>query len=98
MDSYDKLKPYGICINGCIDGYSRNVIWLEAYTTSSDPKVITGYYSEAVARLGGCPRWVRSDMGTENTNVEAMQIFLREDHDDELSGERSFSKGQSKTN
>ncbi|KAJ8914173.1 hypothetical protein NQ315_016252 [Exocentrus adspersus] len=22
MDSYDKLKRYGICINGCIDGFS----------------------------------------------------------------------------
>ena len=28
IDSYDKLKPYGIAINGCIDGFSRNVIWL----------------------------------------------------------------------
>ena len=31
IDSYDKLKPYGICINGCIDGYSRYIIWLEAF-------------------------------------------------------------------
>ncbi|RXN14187.1 izumo sperm-egg fusion 1-like protein [Labeo rohita] len=23
MDSYDKLKPYGIAINGCIDSFSR---------------------------------------------------------------------------
>ena len=28
IDSYDKLKPYGICTNGCIDGFSRNIIWL----------------------------------------------------------------------
>ena len=26
IDSYDKLKPYGICINGCINGFSRNII------------------------------------------------------------------------
>lgn len=39
MDSYDKLKPYGICINGCIDGFSRHIIYLRAGSTSSDPKV-----------------------------------------------------------
>ena len=49
MDSYDKLKPYGICINGCIDGFSRKIIWLEAYYTSSDPTVIAGNYLKAVA-------------------------------------------------
>lgn len=40
MDSYDKLKPYGICINGCIDGYSRHIIWLRVGPTSSDPTEI----------------------------------------------------------
>lgn len=39
IDSYDKLKPYGICINGCIDGFSRHIIWLKAGMTSSNPKV-----------------------------------------------------------
>ncbi|KAF3832661.1 hypothetical protein F7725_026326 [Dissostichus mawsoni] len=76
LDSYDKLKPYGICINGCIDGYSRKTIWLNAYTTSSDPKLIGGYYMEAVQRLGGCPRLVRGDLGTENGYVRGIQRFL----------------------
>lgn len=39
VDSYDKLKPYGICINGCIDGFSRHIIWLRAGITASNPKV-----------------------------------------------------------
>ena len=26
MDGYDKLKPYGIAINGCIDGFSHCVL------------------------------------------------------------------------
>lgn len=72
LDSYDKLKPYGICINGCIDGFSRKIIWLNAYTTSSDPKLIGSYYIEAVERLGGCPRVVRGD-----------QRFLYINHADE---------------
>ncbi|XP_055063376.1 uncharacterized protein [Misgurnus anguillicaudatus] len=77
LDSYDKLKPFGICINGCIDGFSRKIIWMNAFTTSSDPKLIGGYYIEAVERLGGCPRIVRGDRGTENGKVRDCQRYLR---------------------
>nr|XP_046264635.1 uncharacterized protein LOC124069481 [Scatophagus argus] len=77
LDSYDKLKPFGICINGCIDGFSRKIIWMNAFTTSSDPKVIGGYYVEAGERSGGCPRIVRGDRGTENAKVRDFQRFLR---------------------
>ncbi|XP_013378745.2 uncharacterized protein LOC106150459 [Lingula anatina] len=78
LDSYDKLKTYGLCINGCIDGFSRQVIWLYVYRTSSDPKVIAGYYIEAVSAMEGCPNLVRGDMGTENGHVAQMQEFLSE--------------------
>jgi hypothetical protein len=44
IDSYDKLKPFGICINGCIDGFSRYIVWLEAYSTNSDPAIIASYF------------------------------------------------------
>ena len=27
-DGYDKLKPYGFPIHGCIDGWSRKILWL----------------------------------------------------------------------
>ena len=48
VDSYDKLKPYGICINGAVDGFSRMVIWLHANTTSSNPRVISDYFLDEV--------------------------------------------------
>ena len=37
MDGYDKLKPFGFCIHGAIDGYSRWVLWLEEASTNNDP-------------------------------------------------------------
>lgn len=74
VDSYDKLKPYGICINGCIDGFSRKVIWLKAALTSSDPHVIGGYFVEALEQAGGGPRIVRTDLGTENVVVRDIQV------------------------
>ncbi|KAJ8041260.1 hypothetical protein HOLleu_12026 [Holothuria leucospilota] len=47
MDSYDKLKPSGIAINGCIDGFSRKLVWLQANYTSSNPRIIADYFMTA---------------------------------------------------
>ena len=84
LDSYDKLKPYRVCINGCIDGFSRNIIWLKAYRTSSDPKIIAGYFIEAVSDREGCPMHVRGNMGSENSCVAYLQRFMRRDGTDRL--------------
>ena len=77
VDGYDKIKPYGICISGCIDGYSRKVLWLRAGSTNNDPYVVGGYFVDAVERLGGCPTIVRTDFGTENVCLREIQIMLR---------------------
>jgi hypothetical protein len=53
IDGYDKPKPFGLCVSGCIDGFSRKIIWLDVYKTNSDPKVIGGYYITAVQKLKG---------------------------------------------
>ena len=55
MDAYDKLKPYGISISGCIEGFSRYIVRMEAYTTNNDPRVIVDYFVSSAARLGGFP-------------------------------------------
>lgn len=78
VDGYDKLKPYGFCISGCIDGFSRKILWLKTAHTNNDPKVISGYYIETVKSITAVPRTVRTDMGTENIYIEDMQIYLHE--------------------
>jgi len=97
VDSYDKLKPYGICINGAVDGFSRMVIWLHAYSTSSNPRVIAGYFIDEVENRSGTPMRIRSDLGTENCSMGQMQMFLRGDHADEFS-ERCYITGSSNHN
>ncbi|KAF5280782.1 hypothetical protein FQR65_LT14981, partial [Abscondita terminalis] len=97
VDSYDKLKRYGICINGCIDGFSRHIIWLRASTTSNDPKVIANYYLTAISDLGGCALTVRSDCGTENVILETLQLVFR-DCFGTVSGRPSHIKGRSTAN
>ncbi len=42
-DGYDKLKPYGFPVHGCIDGFSRRLIWLKVSRTNNDPAVVAGW-------------------------------------------------------
>ena len=46
IDGYDKLKPFGFCMHGAIDGYSRRVLWLEVANTNNDPEIIGSYFIE----------------------------------------------------
>ena len=70
MDAYDKLKPYGISISGCIEGFSRYIVWMAVYATNNDPRIIADYFVSSAARLGGCPERLRADRGTENGPVQ----------------------------
>jgi hypothetical protein len=53
IDGYDKLKPFGFSVHGCIDGFSRRIIWLEVGTTNNDPGVIAYYYIQSIKLLQG---------------------------------------------
>ena len=71
------------------------MIWLNVYNTNNDPKIIGGYFLEAVERLAGCPRFVRGDYGTENGRVRDFQTFIRRNHPD---SDRSYIDGASTAN
>ena len=98
LDSYDKLKQFGFCINGCVDGFSRVIVWLSCSTTSSDPKIVGGYFIEAVMSHGGCPLVMRSDHGTENDIARSFQRFLRRSGNDPRAREMSYLEGPSTAN
>lgn len=76
IDSYDKRKPHGITVNGCIDAFSRCIIWLEAANTNGDQKVKSSYYLDSIRKRGGCPKRFRTDHGTENIYSQQMQMFF----------------------
>ena len=98
IDGYDKLKPFGICIHGAIDGFSRRVLWLEAGPSNNDPKIIAKYFIDCIREVGGVPKLIRSDCGTENIYVAGIQRFLRMDCDDVMNGGQSFLYGKSVSN
>lgn len=95
FDSYDKLKRYGICINGCIDGFSRYIIWLRAGMTSSDPRVVAGYYIDAIEEMQAIPLSIRCDFGTENGVIKTIQEDLRRHKNSSREG---FMQGKSQHN
>ena len=97
-DGCDKLKHFGFPIHGCIDGYSRRVLWLKVGTTNNNSNFIAHYYLQAVETLGGCPKLCQTDRGTENTIMAGIQRFFRRNGNDELSGEKAHRYGSSVTN
>lgn len=74
---------YGICINGCVDGFSRKVIWIN---NSSDPKIIGGYFMGALEACGDTPRVIHGYLGSENGHVRDIQRCLRRNQDDAIAG------------
>jgi hypothetical protein len=53
------LKPFGFAISGCIDGYSRRIMWLEVGPSNSNPHYIAKYYLDCVEKTGGLYKTVR---------------------------------------
>ena len=82
IDGWDKLKTYGLCIHGCIYGFSRRIIWLKAGPSNKNPFVVCKYFAESARMMQGLPCVIRADRGTENVNIELMQSMLRLDNED----------------
>ena len=53
-DGYDKLKPYGFPLHGCIDGYLSRILWLKVTKLNSHAKVPAAYYVDTMKELGVC--------------------------------------------
>ena len=78
-DGYDKMTPYGFPIHGCIDGYSRNILWLYVTKSNTFPSTITAFYLHAVSEFNGCPVNLITDAGTENGTMAGLHSFFRND-------------------
>lgn len=98
LNGYDKLKPFGFCIHGCIDGFSRRIMWLEVATTNNDSRLVAKYFLDTIRQVGGAPSIVHTDYGTENVKVAGIQRFLRRHGTDSFAGANSFMYGKSVSN
>ena len=98
VDGYDKLKPYGFPIHGCIDGFSRRVMWLKICQSNNDPSYIASMFHDCVKGNNGCPRVLRTDCGTENGSMAAMQCYFRSSGNDDQAGLNAHRYGSSPAN
>ena len=80
VDGYDKLKPYGFPIHGCVDGFSRWVLWWKICRTNNDPSYVASFFYKCVKSSNACPRLLRTDCGTENEVMAVMQSYFRASH------------------
>ena len=98
MDDIDKLETFGFAVSGCVDGFSRKVIWLKVTTTNNNSKVIANYYLKALLEHNCTSTLIRSDCGAENCLMEVLQKALRYNHTDEFAGHNSYRYGTSTAN
>ncbi|XP_049919274.1 uncharacterized protein LOC126401808 [Epinephelus moara] len=98
VDRYDKLKPFGLALSGCIDGFSRKIMWLVCGPTNNNPSVIAHNYINCAKNVGVVLMRLRTDLGTENGTMAAIQCTLRLVHTDYYAGSSSHSYGSSTGN
>ncbi|XP_034541058.1 solute carrier family 23 member 1 [Notolabrus celidotus] len=73
VDGYDKLKPFGFAISGCIDGFSRRIMWLKCGPTNNNPEVIKNNFIDCIRSVGVVPMKLCTDCGTENGAMAAVK-------------------------
>ena len=94
LGGYNKLKPFGFEIHGCIDGYSRGVLWLNLLRSNKDQKKLCNLFSISLIVMKDVPCRIIADRGTENVFIAGSQRFLKRNHEDILAGHSSFLSGK----
>lgn len=75
MDAHMKLSRWGFATHGCIDGYSRTIIYVSC-ATSVTAETVVNLFVPAVSKYG-VPSRVRSDHGYENIFVAILMNSIR---------------------
>ena len=78
IDDHDKLKPFGISIHQCINGYSRRIIWLEVAASNKVRELIAKHYLDAVKQMEGKPKIVKADNDPEHSVIQPLHIYFSE--------------------
>ena len=89
IDGYGKIKSFGFPIIGCIDGFSRKILWLEIVNSNNDPFVTASAYLNFISELDAIPRQIGTDCGTENCVLAALQCYFRKEHTDKFGEDKA---------
>ena len=75
VDTNHKLISWRFVIHGCIDGYSRTVIYVRC-TNNNRASTAVSFFQQGVSHFG-LPHRVRGDHGTENVDIARYMISER---------------------
>ena len=70
------MKYCGFSIHGCIDGFSRKILWLHVGASNKDPNILANLYLDTVSEFRGVPKDISADDGTEHSIIEPIHIYL----------------------
>ena len=81
LDGHDKLCGYQnwtfpLCIYGCLDTFSRKILYLFVSRSNSDPMIVGKKYLEYLTEHRVMPRFLRLDKGTETGKMSTLHAFL----------------------
>jgi hypothetical protein len=76
LDGHDKFSQYGIEIYAAVDAFSRKIIWFYVGNSNRTPISVVRQYLNAVQTTGICPRFIRTDRGTETVLLADLHFSL----------------------
>jgi hypothetical protein len=98
IDGYDKLKPYGIEIYACIDGYSRYIVWIHIGISNATAVSCLRQFIDCIEGTKKQPRFVRSGRGGETAMLADAHYQLQQDIEPDLCIQDCYLYGTSTAN
>jgi len=78
IDVWLKLGMFGISVKGIIDGFSRNIIKVEAHTCNSGT-VLAQFFMNVIQEKNRIPNHIRTDKGGEMRKIAMIMMILTGD-------------------
>ena len=83
LDGHDKLCGYQnwtfpLAVYGCLDTFSRKILFLFLSHSNSDPLIIGNKYLAYLTETQILPNTLRVDRGTETGKMASIHVFLRD--------------------
>ena len=103
LDGHDKMMGYqnstfSLAIYGCLDTFSRKIMFLNVWDGNSEPILIGKFYVMYLNKSKVLPNYLRIDKGTENDVMASIHAYLRSKYGDLDDPTDSVLYGPSTTN